>query len=507
VPQSDHVAGRSRARSSLRRLWWLPLLLALVGGALGATYGASRPAQASATVLVNPLKGNPFSPTGTGEDLLNLESEAQLLASDRVAELAAGQLGFAGDPRALLDRLSVEVPPNTQLVGVHYSASRERTATDRAEAFAEAFLTVRTERAKRLQDQTRRIVTAQLAAANASQATLDRARATAGPSRRRQIDQQLAPIANRIKSLTGALDNLPVETSSPGNVVNRAKAVTTFGSVPAALVYGVAGFLVLLVVGLALALLLGRSGGRVRREDDVTSSGLTVLTSFTRRRAVRSRAGVLSAAGPEAQADVEEDMRRLRSAVLMRRSRPLPLTLLVATLSDRQPVALTGAGLAQSLAASNLRVALVDLGQESGQEPARGGARDRARDEQAVLAGPGLLEVLGRGAPVAQVVTSLPGGVDLVPVGTEGGQLEDLLVNPVLERTLAELASTHDVVVLAAGSLQSPAVQSVSDLVDGVVVEVWEGVSTRHDVEDLVQLEALGPRLNGVVYLSGSSRA
>ena len=71
-----------------------------MGAALGVAAGLRRAEEHSATssILVSPLEGNPFSPSGRGDDLVNLETEAQLVGSDPVAREVSAMSGI-GDPR------------------------------------------------------------------------------------------------------------------------------------------------------------------------------------------------------------------------------------------------------------------------------------------------------------------------------------------------------------------------------------------------------------------------
>ena len=107
---------------------------AAAAGVLASTYTAH------ATVLVTPLEGNPFNPTGNGDDLENLQSEAQLAQSDAVANLVASSaLDPAGD-------LTVEVPPNTQLLEFSYQAAGGAAAArDGVQELASAYLKFRSE--------------------------------------------------------------------------------------------------------------------------------------------------------------------------------------------------------------------------------------------------------------------------------------------------------------------------------------------------------------------------
>ena len=66
---------------------------------------------AQASILVSPLDGNPFYPSGRGDDLINLETEAQLVQSDSVANAVAERIGDPGTASDLLSGLDVTSRP------------------------------------------------------------------------------------------------------------------------------------------------------------------------------------------------------------------------------------------------------------------------------------------------------------------------------------------------------------------------------------------------------------
>src|SRR3712207_3227030 len=63
----------------------------LIGVGLGAYYALSRPPAftSSAPVLIQPITGNAFAPTGRNDELTTLETEAQIVRSDAVLGSAA----------------------------------------------------------------------------------------------------------------------------------------------------------------------------------------------------------------------------------------------------------------------------------------------------------------------------------------------------------------------------------------------------------------------------------
>src|SRR5690606_32523531 len=93
----------------------------------------------------------PFDPSSSsGDNLPDLETEAQLVLSDEVADLVADRRGdgAAQDGPDGLDGVSAEVPANTQLIRITVTDDRSADALERAQAFAEVYLAYRRARSE-----------------------------------------------------------------------------------------------------------------------------------------------------------------------------------------------------------------------------------------------------------------------------------------------------------------------------------------------------------------------
>jgi capsular exopolysaccharide synthesis family protein len=77
-----------------------------------------------------------------------MPTEAQLVRSTRVVENAAGQLGIGSDPAALLRRLTVTNPEDTQILQITFTDGTAEGAKRGANAFAVAYIEERGERAE-----------------------------------------------------------------------------------------------------------------------------------------------------------------------------------------------------------------------------------------------------------------------------------------------------------------------------------------------------------------------
>lgn len=251
-------ATSERWRARRARAAALLLLVAVVCAALGGVLGAGAASvlasthTAQSTVLVTPLEGNPFNPTGNGDDLNNLQSEAQLAQSDAVANLvAASDL----DPAA---ELTVQVPPNTQLLDFSYESTSREAARTGAQELASAYLKFRTSRA----DQ------AVVAQARAIQDEIDvqtdrinalarQKRGVSSAEQRAVIQQQMDGIAAQVVQLSTTLSAVTTVDRDPGQIVTKGHVV---GRSPQAnrLLFTIAGAVVMVGVGVGLVLVIGR---------------------------------------------------------------------------------------------------------------------------------------------------------------------------------------------------------------------------------------------------------
>ena len=459
-------AGSQERRTRRRRAAVAVVVLAaLVLGGLGAAAGAWRAqgSTAEAVVLVAPLEGNPFSPEGQGEELVNLESEAQLVRSESVATLVARGLA---DPVAVDDLLrgvTVEVPVNTQILQIGYQAATPAVAAERAQAFATRFLAYRQQRAESLIAGRRERVASQIEAESRRLSRVVGQLPDAGsPAERTLLQGRADAGAAQIAALRGQLAELSVGSLDPGQIVTPATADDAGAGPPLALLGGAAGALLGLLAGTALVLARGWSAGGLRRADDATGLGVPVV-------------GEVDAADLEQGPDAEQ-VRRLRSAVL---GRLVPgdqgssvLVTRVGAEVDDHPSGLADV-LARAAAQSQVPTLLV---RTRAFAPAGGAARA------------GLAEVLRGHRRLDAVLVAESEHLEVLDVGQEVGALDDLVVSPTMRRVLAECARRADLVVVDAAALGGPGGRALVEMVDALLLEVRPGDPT----EEVETAAALG---------------
>jgi succinoglycan biosynthesis transport protein ExoP len=261
---------------ALRRQSLIILATVLLGALLG--YGASlaKPGSyvASATVLINPLSGNPYSPGVSGQDqLVSIETESKVAVSDAVSALVAKQLGDSVPLSKVEKGVTVTVPPNTQIIEISFASRNASFASAAAQAYVESFLTYRADRAAAVN-------AAQVVSLKNQQAAvgvrLDDARAKAALGTSAFYDQLVKTLNSQAVSLQSQIDALGAQKSDAGHVISPASTPTKTSGIGRPF-YLVGGALFGMVAGVALALARQRRDDRVLHLDDIEAAGIPVL--------------------------------------------------------------------------------------------------------------------------------------------------------------------------------------------------------------------------------------
>ncbi len=129
-----------------RRAIVLVTLMAVVAIAAGFTYTRTPIYEATARVLVKALPSGPndvyYAPPP------NLDTEAELISSERVATKVVDELGGGVSIQEALDSLDVEPLFETEVLKVTFSSSSPGIARDGANLFAEHYISTRLETAR-----------------------------------------------------------------------------------------------------------------------------------------------------------------------------------------------------------------------------------------------------------------------------------------------------------------------------------------------------------------------
>jgi succinoglycan biosynthesis transport protein ExoP len=272
----------------IRRRWWVIVAVVLVGLAATALFTARQPRVYTATtsVLVQ-ATGTNTDQTQTGArniSGLNMDTEAQLVTSLLVADRARILLDTDLPAERLASQVTVTVPPNTQVLGIGFSAGEPAAARNGSQAFARAYLAQRAAKAE--QD-----IAAQITALEAEQRTqlrelqeLSGAIAGLAPDSvgRRHAEAQLAVVQNSLTPISSRLSTLRASEPNPGAVISAATLPTSPSSPHLLLEVG-SGLGAALLLGLLLALLLDRADTRVHGAAAVADrAGVPVLLDVRR---------------------------------------------------------------------------------------------------------------------------------------------------------------------------------------------------------------------------------
>ncbi len=475
-------------RDALRRHIGLILGFALLFAvpASGAGVYLTGTHTSSAVVLVNPLYGNPFSPATEGDQLTSLETEAQLVSTDAVAAIAAKALNTTVSPSDLVRTARATVTTNTQVIRIHYEAPTADTAQDRAQAFAEAYLVFREQRARELITNQVKLLRQQ---ESSTRDLLVKATNQIGSGKGRTPAQAFA--TEQVRTYTAELTRLASEIAEeqaipadPGQVISPADRPAD-GALSSGILYGVGGLLLGLIFGILAALARERLDDRVRGGDDLEQLSIMSLGEMS-----------IPPNWSPTFPTVPEDHRRVRTALLSALP-TVPATILIGRPGTSSQASTIIGALAIALIRSGARVCVIDSVASGwlGQDLIPPG-------------GDGLATILLSDVPVDSVLQQPVSGLWVIPRGQWTDEAADQLGNARMRRAITSLRKQFDIVIINASGIENADSQVLARMADSVIIECLK-LDTRH--ADLVRaVEQLGrgavPVLGGVLVQPGLSR-
>ncbi len=478
-------------RAALRHSAVMLLVLAAVGTVLGAGAGLRRAEDhtARASILISPLTGNPFYPGGRGDDLINLETEAQLVRSDPVARDVASRLDDTGSPAALLAGLSVSVPANTQILTIEYTSGSDLDALRRAQGFADAYLDFRQARSEQVVRSRTKRIQDQVDDQNRTLSSLvARSNVETNVANKNLLREQINGVTTQIGQLQAQLAELQTGAVDPGQVITPARVI---GSSPVGVIaiYAFIGLLVALALGLGIVVVRARAENRIHHADDVTASGLALLGSISMGEVNGTNETIATSDG-SGDVPIGAGLQKLRVSVLAR-ERGRPLRILYASAAEGSPSPRAALGLAYATASSSLATVLVDATAGSGEIT-----------ELVGLAGqPGFTDVLAGEIDLSRALTSVSAHLLVLPTGNDESRVDDLLTGPLTGTLFGQLAQLADVQIIATGPLQSPRSQALAMVTDVIIVEAVESQSRLADLVSIAEDPTLAESLLGVVFV------
>ena len=397
------VGTLSVLRAAVRRRAWLWRVVAVVGLLVGLGISVERPVpyQVASTILLTPEPG-----AQVGEEMPN---DVVMLQSRTVAERAMRDLGL-GPGDSLVGTYTVK-PITDRVLVLEVSAPSSSEATRRANALAAEFLKYRGQQLQAQQNLVFTSLSQQLSQAQQRVASLSGkiASVSAEPTSSAQ-QAELQSLETQRSQAESALTGLQQSTTAyrvtqqqatvsmidGSQVLDTASPLKHTSSAKHAILYGGAGLVVGLVLGMGLAMVLELASDRLRRREDVARAlGAPVRLSVVSVPARRGRPWRSAARG----ADLQRIAGHLRDSIP---ESPRGAAALAVVAVDNAPAAaLPLVSLAVSCAQQGRQVIVADL---SGGHAARLlGAGD-----------PGVTTVTADGA---QLVVAVPGRGEAAPAG------------------------------------------------------------------------------------------
>jgi capsular exopolysaccharide synthesis family protein len=506
----DVVDIRQPVRILLRNLW-VPILVALVVGAL-AYYNAARQDDVYAASAVVQVQDPTLGST---------------LQRDRIDPVRAVQIQVLyAQSRRVLDAVRDRLGDNVGSVKFHAAAmssadairlsadsGRPATAQRAAKTYAEVYMEQRRAAlANPLAAQAERL-RAQAVVLQPQLQDLDRriteetppstTRAVETPVLRGLITDRAA-LADRIAGLNTQASQLDLEASvrvSQFEIVDPPDLPESPVR-PAPLRDGAVGLTLGLILGACLAFPLDRRRDLIWTSDDIETLALGIpLLGIVPRRRFRRRRAAVSFDGPGLD-PAAEAYRLLRANLLFGHTDRTIQTVLVTGPNAKDGKTTVAINLAISLAQGGSSVTVVDTDLRS----------PSIHEVLGLSEEPGLTSVLSGEVPLSDAVLDVDmggngqrvGSLSVLPSGPPTSAPGEALLHPATPNTIAELRDTHQYVIL-----DGPPVLAAADslnlawLVDGVVIVVGAGRSRRKDLRAtayrLQQVDApiLGLVLNG----------
>jgi polysaccharide biosynthesis transport protein len=466
----DQGAAATFVSNALRRHLALIIILGLLGSAAGVAAALKSGIRytATASVLLNPLQGNPFAPDGRGEQLVNLETEAELVNTEAVAVLAGKKLRTDMSPDQMRELVSVENPTNTQVLRISFTGHSRDEALDGTQAFADSYLTYRGNRAKSISDARLARIRKQQTETQSklAEVTDELADTPSGSARRAYLEERISALASQLASFETEVSTLAAADIDPGQVISPAALPIAAGGTDAVL-FGAAGGLAGVLVGALIGLMRTRSDDRMHEPYDVEDAGIPLLGVI----ADRDRFGARG--GTSRGRDLPEPYRELRTAIASSVDTP-PVTIAIASTAANLSAAPEAAGIATGLARAGFSVVIVDTSGEATR----------------LLAGsqplPGLSGLLAGTADLRDILVQPDEDLVLLPFGQPQRGTMDQLLSAKMRATLQRLADWYQYVIVTGQPATSADGQALASLTDGVVLVAARRQTTLTDLKESV---------------------
>ena len=399
----------------LRRRWGIILGLTCAGLLLAIAYVVVAPKSYSATAGVNVTptaadQNNAVQGSRTSGATVNLDTEAQVVMSTRVATGAVHILHSSLPATTLSKQIAVTVPPNSSVLDIACHASSAQGAAACANAFAQAYLQDRSATAVAKVNSEIHTLQGKLTPAQKAETTLtNKIHSLAKNSPQKLTDAtqlkalkgQVRSLQNQINTVTGQLAN-----TSGGSIITTPTVSASPSSPRKALVLP-SGLIVGLVLGLVVAFVVDRRDKRIHDDADVGRKlGLPVTLSLPDSAFGRS----VSLAAPRSKTgQAFTELAQVAAATLGDGNH----VLLVAGTTPGAGTSIIAANLAATLARTHSAAVLVSANLNSTVAPQLLGLREHAEGLAELLAGTADVRDVAQAPAAAPRLWVIPPGTDL----------------------------------------------------------------------------------------------
>jgi tyrosine-protein kinase len=499
-----------------RKLQILLVIAVLLGLLLG--YALTRPTlyETTTQVLVEPIPNPITAVTSNPQAFLpNMDTEKELVTSDAAARLVAEKLAVDTQPSDLLEHVTGGFIVNTSVLTVTYQDPDPATAARLADAFGEAYISLRTSTALRQIVRAGEAAKKQAATLKHQLKVLDAEIANASPSAARTLQDERTTLADRLTTTEQRASQIQQNVSSQegGRILEHAKVPSSSSSpnLPLFVLLGVLGGLIL---GVATAFLRESLGDHIRDVGELerlTGAPVIAEVSAGRRWGRRRSSKLMTIRAPQSR--TSEGYRTLASYLQRLKGEGGSEAFMVTSPSAREGKSEVAANLGVALAEAANSVIVVDANLRSPEIQSYFPSKEtetqglatmledvkhpqtvvadwsrRVEDQASLLSPngsrPGQLKIIGNGA-------ASPNPAAILSNGRVGGVFEAL-------RTSAEFLV-----------VDAPQVLGVSDTsiltrhIDGALLVVNARKSTRRALEQARRaLDIAGTRLVGCVFVT-----
>jgi capsular exopolysaccharide synthesis family protein len=466
---------------------------------LSVVYAKQQPPsfRSVAKVLVlQPSTTNPADPGSITQQAgkpINLQTEAEIVSSTAVAQLAKQQLpGAPQGAQELLKNVTASFTTDSQVLSISFTGKSRRGAQEGAQAFAAGYLQYKKQQFDQAVLALRSTLNQQLSQLNTALVRVNRIIALnpRNPARVRDAQTQKDLLIAQYRAVQGKVTNLGSTVNSPGQIVGA--ATLPAGPSNSKYAFLAIGVLLGLAFGLGQAFLRDSLDKRLEGVNDLEERlDAPVFAVIPRIRDWRRRGLTRTVMLEEPRSPAAEAYRTLRTGLMFVCRENGSQAIMVTSASAGEGKSATAVNLSIALAQADNEVILVSADLR----------RPRSHVFLHAPSSPGLSELLmGRGAPAQVLVGSGVPGLRFLP----GGQLPDdpteLLGSPTMEGLLAHLKRMAAYVVIDAPPLIVSDPLIMAAFVDGILFVADAGSAHGEVVTHVTeQLHHVGGKILGGV--------